>query len=134
MWLMPCSSSNSSVRSASRLETAPSAAAPKMVRDDSWPVAPKGARSIMAGRLRPLPQHRVEAARAERLAVDHAVGVARRADRGNDLRLVLERPVEVLGGDLEPPEDAVVADAQDGEAEGAHGLLGAVDARERLGV
>src|SRR3954447_7983001 len=49
MWLMPCSSSSSSVRSASRLETAPSAAAPKMVRDDSWPVAPKGARSIMPG-------------------------------------------------------------------------------------
>src|SRR5215218_10010575 len=117
MWLMPCSSSSSSVRSASRLETAPSAGAPKMVRDDSWPVAPKGARSIMAGRLRPLAQHRVEAARAERLAVDHAVDVARGADRGDDLRLALERAIEVLGGDLEPPEDAVVADAQDREAE-----------------
>src|SRR4051795_1066151 len=106
MWLMPCSSSSSSVRSASRLETAPSAAAPKMVRDDSWPVAPKGARSIMARRLRSLPQHRVEASRAERLAIDDRVGIARGADRGDDLRLDLQRPLEVLGRDLEPPEDA----------------------------
>src|SRR5689334_14752477 len=121
MWLMPCSSSVSSVRSASCFETAPSAAAPKIVREDSWPVAPKGARSIMAGRLRPLPQHRVEAARPERLAVDHAVDVARGADRGDDLRLVLERTLEILFGDLEPPQDPVVADAQDREAHGAHG-------------
>src|SRR4051794_40009468 len=102
MWLMPCSSSVSSVRSASCLETLPSAAAPKMVRDESWPVAPKGARSIMAWRLRPLAQHRVEAARAERLAVDDGMDVARGADRGDDLGLALERPVEILGGDLEP--------------------------------
>src|SRR3954469_24183188 len=134
MWLTPCSSSSSSVRSASCLETLPSAAAPKMQREDSWPVAPKGARSIMAGRLRPLPQHRVEATRAERLAVDDGVDVARGADRGDDLRLALERPVEVLGGDLEAPEDAVVADAQDGKAERAHRPLGAVDAGERLGI
>src|SRR6185436_1511760 len=81
-----------------------------------------------------LPQYRVEAARPERLAVDHAVDVPRGADRGDDLRLALERAVEVLGGDLEPAQDAVVADAQDGEAEGAHGLLRTVDAGERLGV
>src|SRR5215203_862048 len=112
MWLMPCSSRSSSVRSASCLETLPSAAAPKMVRDDSCPVAPKGARSIMAGRLRPLPQDRVEAAGPERLAVDHRVDVARGADGGDELRLAFECPVEIVGGDLEPPEDAVVADAQ----------------------
>src|ERR1044072_4431251 len=111
MWLTPCSSSSSSVLSASCFETAPSAAAPKMQRDDSWPVAPKGARSIMAGRLRPLPQNRVEAARPERLAVTPAVVVPRGADRGGDLGLALERAIEVLGGDLEPPENAVVADA-----------------------
>src|SRR5215218_1104649 len=116
MWLTPCSSSSSSVRSASCLETLPSAAAPKMVRDDSCPVAPKRARSIMAGRLRPLPQHRVEAAGPERLAVDDRMRVARGADRGHDLRLALERAVEILRGDLEPAEDAVVADAQHGEA------------------
>ncbi|GAA5141637.1 hypothetical protein GCM10023320_80920 [Pseudonocardia adelaidensis] len=46
MWLTPCSSSSSSVRSASRFETLPKAAAPKIARDDSCPVAPKGARSI----------------------------------------------------------------------------------------
>src|SRR3954469_21656442 len=97
MWLMPCSSSNSSVRSASRLETLPSAAAPKMQRDDSWPVAPKGARSIMARGLPPLPQRRVEAPRAERLAVDHRVGVSGRADGGDDRFLARERAVQVLG-------------------------------------
>src|SRR5919198_3297869 len=46
MWLTPCSSSSSSTRSASRFETLPNAAAPKIARDDSCPVAPKGARSI----------------------------------------------------------------------------------------
>src|SRR3954465_7469162 len=48
MWLMPCSSRSSSVRAASALETSPSAAAPKITRLDSCPVAPNGARSIMA--------------------------------------------------------------------------------------
>src|SRR3954470_7200939 len=48
MWLMPCSRRWFSVRSASALETSPSAAAPKITRLDSCPVAPKGARSIMA--------------------------------------------------------------------------------------
>src|SRR3954451_17864631 len=114
MWLTPCSSSSSSVRSASCLETLPSAAAPKIARDDSCPVLPKGARSIMARRLRRAPQHRVEAARAEGLAVDHRVGVAGRADCGDDRLLARERAVEVLGGDLEPPEDAVVAHPQHG--------------------
>ena len=40
------------MRSASALETSPSAAAPKITRLDSCPVAPKGARSIMRGSLR----------------------------------------------------------------------------------
>src|ERR671936_2126805 len=48
MWLMPCCSSSSRVRSASALETDAKAAAPKITRLDSCPVAPKGARSIMA--------------------------------------------------------------------------------------
>src|SRR6185312_10590801 len=52
MWLMPCSRITSSVRSASALETSPSAAAPKITRLDSCPVAPKGARSIMSRRIR----------------------------------------------------------------------------------
>ena len=43
MWLMPCSSSSSSVRSASACVTVPSAAAPKIVRVLSWPVLPNGA-------------------------------------------------------------------------------------------
>src|SRR3954463_915384 len=51
MWLPPCSSSTSSVRSSSALETSPSAAAPKITRLDSCPVAPKGARSIIPGRI-----------------------------------------------------------------------------------
>src|SRR4051794_31107268 len=51
MWLMPCSRSTCSVRSASALETSPRAAAPKITRLDSCPVAPNGARSIMAGSL-----------------------------------------------------------------------------------
>src|SRR6478609_3837035 len=52
MWLMPCSSTSSRARSASALETSPSAAAPKITRLDSCPVAPNGARSIMRSRLR----------------------------------------------------------------------------------
>src|SRR6185436_18053891 len=52
MWLMPCSRTSSSARSASRLETSPRAAAPKITRLDSCPVAPKGARSIIGWRLR----------------------------------------------------------------------------------
>src|ERR1700755_2099383 len=47
MWLMPCSRRCCSVRSASALETSPRAAAPKITRLDSCPVAPNGARSIM---------------------------------------------------------------------------------------
>src|ERR1700755_3156162 len=47
MWLMSCSSRTSKVRSASALETLPRAAAPKITRLDSCPVAPKGARGIM---------------------------------------------------------------------------------------
>ncbi len=47
MWLTPCSSRTSSVRSASACETDPSAAAPKIVRVLSWPVDPKGAFAIM---------------------------------------------------------------------------------------
>src|SRR3954462_1801467 len=53
MWLTPCSSSNSSARSASRFGTSPSAAAPKITLEDSCPVAPKGARSIMRGDYAP---------------------------------------------------------------------------------
>src|SRR4051794_21944602 len=128
MWLTPCSSNSSSVRSASCLETLPSAAAPKMQREDSWPVAPKGARSIMARRLRPLPQHRVEAPRTERLAVDHRVGVSRRADGGDDRLLARERAIQVPGVDLDPPEDAVVAHPQHGEPERPYRSLGAIDA------
>src|SRR5689334_25351217 len=44
---MPCSTSSARAPSASRLETAASAAPPKITRLESWPVAPKGARSIM---------------------------------------------------------------------------------------
>src|SRR3954451_11172338 len=155
MWLTPCSSKSSSARSASRLETLPSEAAPKIARLDSWPVAPKGARSIMAPSLRPEPgtsrrgpvtpgsaaapsrpavQNRVEPAGAERLAVDHGVGVAGRADGLGDLGLPRERPPEVVRRDLDPAEDAVVAHAQDREAERPHGALGAVDQRERRRV
>src|SRR3954470_8126265 len=112
MWLTPCSSSSSKVRSASCLETLPSAAAPKIARDDSCPVLPKGARSIMVRRLRRVLQHRVQTARAERLAVDHRVGVAGGADGGDDRLLARERAVQVLGGDLDAPEDAVVAQPQ----------------------
>ena len=46
MWLTPCASSSSSVRSASACETLPSAAAPKIVRLLSWPVRPNGAVAI----------------------------------------------------------------------------------------
>src|SRR5262245_52817926 len=49
MWFTPCSSSSSSVRSASSWVTFhPSAAAPKIVRELSWPVLPKGALAITA--------------------------------------------------------------------------------------
>src|SRR5919107_252318 len=48
MWLTPCSSSTSSARSASALDTLPSAAAPKITRLESCPVAPNGTRSIMS--------------------------------------------------------------------------------------
>src|SRR5690349_3751960 len=47
MWLMPWSRTSCSARSASPLETSPSAAAPKITRLDWCPVAPKGARSII---------------------------------------------------------------------------------------
>src|ERR1700750_3444090 len=47
MWLMPCSRSTCRAVSASALEALPRAAAPKITRLDSCPVAPKGARSIM---------------------------------------------------------------------------------------
>src|SRR5215211_3729106 len=135
MWLTPCSSSSSSVRSASCLETLLRAAAPKTARLDSWPVAPNGARSIMRGSLRfraARAQDVVEAPGAERPAVDDRVGVARRADGGGDLRLPRERVLEVLRRDLDAPEDAVMADPQDGKAERAHGPLGGVDATQRL--
>src|SRR3954463_1478099 len=51
MWLIPCSRSSCRVVSASALEALPSAAAPKITRLDSCPVAPKGARSIMENRV-----------------------------------------------------------------------------------
>src|SRR3954471_19074331 len=53
MWLTPCARSTSSARSASPLETLPSAAAPKMTRLDSWPVAPNGACWITSASVRP---------------------------------------------------------------------------------
>src|SRR4051812_15411420 len=53
MWLIPCSSSSSSARSASPFETRASAAAPKITRLDSCPVAPNGARPIMFPSLGP---------------------------------------------------------------------------------
>jgi hypothetical protein len=49
MWLTPCSSNTSRALSASSLLTLPRAAAPKITRLDSWPVAPNGARSIIVG-------------------------------------------------------------------------------------
>src|SRR4051794_11484444 len=51
MWLMPCSRSTWRAVSAWALEALPSAAAPKITRLDSCPVAPKGARSIMKKRV-----------------------------------------------------------------------------------
>src|SRR4051794_13571233 len=53
MWLMPCSSSTSRARSATSWDTLPSAAAPKITRVESCPVAPNGLRSIMEGSLGP---------------------------------------------------------------------------------
>jgi hypothetical protein len=46
MWLTPCWSSSSSVRSASPCETSDSAAAPKSTLELSWPVLPKAALAI----------------------------------------------------------------------------------------
>src|SRR5262245_28318359 len=46
MWLTPCSSSRSRVRSASACETLATAAAPKIVRVLSWPVRPNGCLAI----------------------------------------------------------------------------------------
>src|SRR5206468_11600204 len=46
MWSTSCSSSTSSVGSASACESEPSDAAPKIVRVLSWPVRPKGAFTI----------------------------------------------------------------------------------------
>ena len=61
---------------------------------------------------------RVEPAGAERLAVDHRVRGSRRALIAAAISGSLcERAVEVLGGDLEPAHDPVVADPQDREAE-----------------
>src|SRR4051794_29093936 len=53
MWLIPCSSRTSSARSASAFEPLASAAAPKITRLESCPVAPNGARSIMSPTLGP---------------------------------------------------------------------------------
>src|SRR3954469_6396988 len=58
MWLIPCSSRTSSARSASPFETWASAAAPKITRLESCPVAPNGARSIMTTTLGPGPAGR----------------------------------------------------------------------------
>jgi ABC-type microcin C transport system duplicated ATPase subunit YejF len=55
------------------------------------------------------------------------VRVAGALDVGDDLPLVGERARQVRLRDLEPAEDAVVADAQDGEPERAHRTLGALD-------
>src|SRR4051794_6998821 len=73
MWLMPCSRITSSVRSASALETSPSAAAPKITRLDSCPVAPKGARSIIPESLR----ERLRLAGAARCDAGRLVGLLR---------------------------------------------------------
>src|SRR3954469_5919715 len=59
MWFTPCSSSSSRARSASRLGPRASAAAPKIARDDSCPVVPKGARSIIGSTLRRAPGVRI---------------------------------------------------------------------------
>src|SRR4051812_31516463 len=48
MWLISCFSMRSRVRSASALDAFARAAAPKITRLDSCPVAPNGARSIMS--------------------------------------------------------------------------------------
>src|SRR6185503_16531842 len=94
MWLMPCSRITSSVRSASAFETSPSAAAPKITRLDSCPVAPKGARSIMSGRIRIMKRSPALAP----LSHDHhhALDVARRLRRADaeDLDEVLAYLVE----------------------------------------
>src|SRR3712207_7874456 len=46
----------------------------------------------------------------------------------------LQRPRQVLRGDLDAAEDPVVADAQDGKAERPDGALGAVDQGQRRRV
>src|SRR3954453_12891201 len=73
MWLTPCSSSTSSAPSASAWVPLPSAAAPKITRLDSWPVAPKGVRGITTtsvGRRRPTPLRGAEDAGAEPLGAE----------------------------------------------------------------
>src|SRR6188472_1515565 len=118
MWLTPCSSRTSSVWSDSRFETLPRAAAPKIARDDSWPVAPKGARGIMPASLRrgvragrrggrALTQHGVQPPGPERPAVEDAVAVAGGADGRGDLRFAGERLVEAVGRDLDAAHDPV---------------------------
>src|SRR3954470_5309390 len=82
MWLMPCSRSTWSVRSASALETSPSAAAPKITRLDSCPVAPKGARSIMVGRLLALDRDAQALGELVRRLARARVQGARERDRG----------------------------------------------------
>src|SRR5690349_19054575 len=84
MWLTPCSSRASSVRSASPCETLAKAAAPKITRELSCPVLPKGALAIT---LVPFPLiHDVAAGHVERRP-----GVVGAAVRGEQHR---------CGGDL----------------------------------
>src|SRR3954454_11471869 len=89
MWLIPCSSRTSSARSASDFEPLASAAAPKITRLESCPVAPNGARSIMRPTLGP---HR-----ARPHGVEPAVPL--------DLDL-LERLARVARGEGQPDEPA----------------------------
>src|SRR4051794_16068031 len=60
------------------------------------------------------------------------MAVAGGPERRLDLVGAVERVLEVLLGDLQAPEDAVVADADDPEPQLADSGLGAVDPRERL--
>src|SRR3954451_7793264 len=116
MWLIPCSRRWFSVRSASALETSPSAAAPKITRLDSCPVAPNGARSIMARRLPVMLDRQLEAIRELRGGLARA-GMERALEGHRRLRAAVESPA--LGHDK---RRALDVDRDDGRPGGEREL------------